>query len=120
MIQIIEPKNDIILPDNKIDLNKHNISLYDSLADKYVFNAKNTERQNANSQKAKLLKQLAPWNNLLEVGVWAGIMNKILWNAGFQTMWIDISKEMLKNAKKLHPKGVFEEWDFLDIHFGEK
>ena len=102
------------------DINKHHSDLYDSLADKYIFNAKNTKRQYDNYSKAVFLKKISVWNSLLEVGIWAWIMNKMLSNVGFKTHWIDISIEMVKSAKLLQPHATFEHGDFLDLAFGER
>lgn len=94
--------------------------LYNALADEYKKRAVNTLTESDLIAKAQWLKAMSPWENVLEIGVGWGNMNKLLSDVGFKTTGIDIAEKMIENARALNPKGKFIVGDYAQMQTGEK
>ncbi|MGD9128925.1 MAG: class I SAM-dependent methyltransferase [Candidatus Woesebacteria bacterium] len=96
---------------------KATINWYDEHADDYSTKVKSK----INLDEIKQLLNYLPKNaKVLDAGCAAGRDSKVLKDLGCEVTGIDLSKELLKIAKKENPGIKFVKADFLDLPFKDK
>lgn len=91
------------------------IKAYDSIASSYT-NAY-AENDDLDSKYLDEFISITLGNRILDMGCGNGINTAYLDKHGFNVIGIDKSKKMLKEARRLFPKVVFEEQDILATNF---
>ncbi len=90
---------------------------YDDFAKKFAESRKNMKWQEIDYFVSNYLKWSLDWKNILDVGCWSGRLTPVL-NSKNSTpvlVWVDLSKELLKEAKKNYPKNHFFHLNMLDL-----
>lgn len=68
-----------------------------------------------------IFEEYAPWKiEILEFACWSWVVMKELLERWFDITWVDISKKMLLEAKKILPEERLILWDMTDINLEKK
>lgn len=94
--------------------NQFHESLYDKLAIEYKQRAFDLFQKGPLASKAEWLKESVDGDNVLEIWVGGGVMSRHLAEVWFQTTGVDISKNMIQNAKEMNPG-----WNFIHTDYSE-
>lgn len=101
------------MPEEAFEMQKQ----YSGLAEKYA-----EEKYESNPQQEDLnefSQYLKPSMKVLDLGCGAGQDSKFLHEIGIDVIGLDISEEMIEQAKKRNPDIEFIVGDFLDIKFAD-
>ena len=92
---------------------KQTTKVYDHLGKKYLQDSLKL----VPAERTVFIKQFSKGAKILDVGCGGGRDSKVFANCGFDVTGIDLSGVMIKEAKKLVPKGKFLQMNVLDLAF---
>ncbi len=95
------------------DVYKETTRVYDTLGKKYLKDSLKLTPP----ERAEFAKLIPKKGKLLDVGCGGGRDAKYFVQKGFDVTGVDLSKVMLREARKQVPKAKFKEMDVLDLKF---